>query len=146
MSLPSLGTVDLSMLANFNFQPGHSLRLDLLAAPFLTNWLQLGGASDVDFYFDESSSDRYFEGFVRGYLPLNTRFAPLVQLYTDHENFTYNDNLATHGLEVGARSYLAPGLALDVFWEWRNFSNGEPEERLLRAALRNQIRVAIGGR
>jgi len=144
VSLPSLGTVDVSMFVNFNFQPSHSLSLDLLAAPFLTNWLQLGGASDLDFFFDESSSDRYFEGFVRGYLPLGTRFAPLVQVYADHESFTGNDNVATHGLEVGARSYLAPGLALDVFWEWRNFTNGQPEERLLRARLRSQIRVARG--
>ncbi|HEY2856244.1 MAG TPA: hypothetical protein VGJ18_25615 [Gemmatimonadaceae bacterium] len=145
VSLPSLGTVDVSMFGNFNFQPSHSLTLDLLAAPFLTNWLQLGGASDLDFFFDESSSDRYFEGFVRGYLPLSTRFAPLVQLYADRESFTYNDNLVTHGLEVGARTYLAPGLALDVSWEWRNFRNGQPEERLLRARLRSQIRVARGG-
>jgi hypothetical protein len=145
-SLPSLGTLDVSMLADFNFQPGHSLTLDLLAAPFLTNWLQLGGASDVDFIFDESSSDRYFEGFVRGYLPLSKRFAPLVQLYADHESFTNSYSLVTHGLELGARSYLAPGLALDVFWEWRNFTNGQPQERLLRARLRSQIRVARGGR
>jgi hypothetical protein len=132
------------MLADFNFQPGQSLALDLLAAPFLTNWLQLGGASDVDFIFSESSSDRYFEGFVRGYLPVSTRFAPLVQLYGDHESFTNSYSIATHGLELGARTYLAPGLALDVFWEWRNFTNGQPQQRLLRATLKRQIRVARG--
>jgi len=142
--LPSLGTLDLSVLADFDFQPGHSFTLDLLAAPFLTNWLQLGAASDVDFIFVESSSDRYFEAFVRGYLPLSTRFAPLVELYADHESFTDTYAIGTHGLQLGARSYLAPGLALDVTWEWRNFTNGEPEERLLSARLRTQIHIARG--
>jgi hypothetical protein len=145
VSLPSLGTLDVSMLADFDFQPSHALMLDLVAAPFLSRWLQIGGASDLDFILDESSSDRYFAGFVRGYLPLSARFAPLAQLYADHESSTYGYSVATHGLQLGARSYLAPGLALDVFWEWRNLSNGQPQQRLLRARLRSQIRVARGG-
>ena len=140
--LPTLGTMDVIMLADYAFHPGHALTLNLLAGPFLTNWLQVGGASDIDFFFDESTSDRYFEGFARGYVPVSARFAPFVQLYADRFTVGTSSTISSRGAEVGVRDYLAPGLALDVTWEWRNFSDDEPEQRLLRARLRSQIRVA----
>jgi hypothetical protein len=143
--LPDLGIMDISALADFVFDPNHALTLDLSGAPFLTRWLQIGGVTDFQFLFDENVSQRYLEAFVRGYIPLGTRAAPFADLYTARENIQYGTStLGMHGARLGVRSYLAPGLALDVSWEWRNSGDGEVERRVLRATLRTQIRVARG--
>jgi hypothetical protein len=119
--------------------------MNLRAAPFLTRWFQLGGLSNFLFLFDENVSQHYLEGFARGYAPLSTRAAPFGELYTGRENLQFSTTTrGSHGARVGMRSYLAPGVALDVDWEWRNFSDLEPEQRQLRARLLTQIVVGFG--
>jgi hypothetical protein len=145
-ALPGLGTVDISALADLLFEPNQNLTMNLTAAPFLTRWLQAGGLSDFLFLFDENVSQHYVEGFVRGYLPLGTRAAPFAELYTSRENLQFGTTTrGSHGARLGLRSYLAPGVALDVGWEWRNFGDLEPERRQLRIRLAQQIRVGFGG-
>lgn len=142
---PGLGAVDVSALADFLFDPNKNLTMDLSAAPFLTRWLQAGGLSDFLFLFDENVSQHYVEGFLRGYLPFATRAAPFAELYTSRENLQFGTTTrGSHGARLGLRSYLAPGVALDVGWEWRNFGDGEPELRQLRVRLAQQIRVGFG--
>jgi len=143
--LPDLGTVDISVLTDLVFDPDHSLTMNLRAAPFLTRWLQLGVLSDFVFLFDENVSQRYLEAFSRGYAPLSPHATPFAELYTGRENLRFGTTTrGSHGARVGLRSYLAPGIALDVGWEWRNFGDGEPEQRQLRVGLTQQIRVGIG--
>jgi len=141
--LPDFGTVDVNVLADFVFDPGHTLTMNLTAAPFLTRWLETGGLASFLFLFDENVSQRSIEGFARGYVPVSSRALPFADLYLGRENVQFGTSTrGTHGGRVGVRSYLAPGLALDVYWEWRNFTDLEPEQRQLRARLTSQIRVA----
>jgi hypothetical protein len=137
--------VDVSVLTDFVFDPNHSLTMNLRAAPFLTRWFQVGGLSDFLFLFDENVSQHYLEAFARGYAPLSTHAAPFAELYTGRENLRFGTaTRGSHGTRLGLRSYLAPGVALDVDWEWRNFSDLQPEQRLLQARVLTQIRVGFG--
>jgi hypothetical protein len=143
--LPDRGIMDLVALGDFGFHPNHVLTLNLAAAPFLTRWLQIGGLTNFQFLFNENVSQRSLELFARGYVPLSTRAAPFADLYTSRANIQFGTStLGSHGARIGVRSYLAPAVALDVSWEWRDFSEALPEQRLLRVRLRRQIRIARG--
>lgn len=149
---PSRGVFDASVLAQFQFEPGHTLLLNGSLAPFLTPWLQVGATANMDFDFDFNSSTRSIEGFGRVYLPLALRFAPFADLFIGSRSADPNNGtVGNHGARGGLRTYLTPGVALDVAMEWRDFASQRvgttlvhrPEERTIRATLIMQFRARI---
>ena len=155
-TLPSLGVFDLSMLADFQYRPGHTLELDGLFAPFVTSWLQVGASADIQFDFSINASNRSVEAFARGYLPLSVRAVPFADLFAGEgtQGTFESESVGNHGARAGVRTYLTPGVALDVAIEWRDFALEpigaevfqQPESRTIRATLITQFRARIVGR
>jgi len=146
---PSFGVLDSALFADVELRPAHIGTLEVTAAPFITRWLQVGASGTLNLYFDTNLGDHYLELFGRGYLPVNRRFMPFGEAFLAKEDQD-TDLEGSHGGRAGLRSYLTPGVAIDVAEEWRNFppfvtptrTFPRPEQRALRVMLRTQFRVA----
>lgn len=152
-TIPNFGVFDASLLADFAFQPEHTLLLDGALAPFLTSWFQIGASANFNFDFHINSSTRAFEGFSRGYLPLDPRLAPFADLFIADQSQGFDSGtLASRGARLGLRTYLTPAVALDLALQWRNVDADHTgttvlrrrEERTLRATLMTQFRAKLG--
>ena len=149
--LPELGVFDATVFGDLQVLPAHIGQLNATVAPFLTRWLQLGGAENFIFYFDQNEGSHYLELYGRGYLPVSTRAAPFAGLFTSVSQRTREAAADhTHGERIGVRTYLAPGVALDLFWQWRDHRALQAgsvlyqpfEERTLGVSLTTQFRAA----
>jgi hypothetical protein len=77
---------------------------------------------------------------------------PFVELFTHASFITREPTVRTHGERVGVRTYLAPGVALDLGFEWRDYgvqhyataSFRPPEDRLLHVGVMTQVRAVRG--
>jgi hypothetical protein len=147
---PSLGVIDVAVLADMEVTPERIGFLNSTIAPFLTRWLQIGGSEDLAFFFSQNEGAHELEFFGRGYLPLRTRVMPFAELFTHSSFITGEPALRAHGERAGLRTYLAPGVALDLGFEWRDYSVEhlgtstfrQPEERLLHVGVMTQVRAA----
>jgi hypothetical protein len=147
---PDLGVVDAVLVTQVEIRPAHVGFLNVTGAPFITRWLQVGGAANMSLYFDENLGEHYVELFGRGYLPLTQRVMPFAEAFLAKREDRDNDVLSSHGGRVGLRCYLTAGVALDLAHEWRNFPAAltlagtmpSTEQRELQLSLRTQFRVA----
>jgi hypothetical protein len=152
LTRPGLGVFDVAVLADMEFTPERIGFLNSTVAPFLTDWLQIGGSEDLSFIFSENEGAQDLELFGRGYVPVTTRVMPFVELFTHASFITREPTVRTHGERVGVRTYLAPGVALDLGFEWRDYgvqhygtaSFRPPEDRLLHVGVMTQVRAVRG--
>ena len=145
-TLPSFGVFDASVVADYTMRPLHSLTVNATFAPFLTRWLQAGSSADMLFAFSRSSGSHQLELFGRGYLPIDTRVVPFGEAYVDNESVGQSyQTVGSHGTRAGIRTYLTPGVALDLAIQWRTYDGGDPlltePNRTFRATLTTQFRA-----
>jgi hypothetical protein len=149
--LPGLGVFDATVISDLQLRPGKVGQINGAIAPFLAQWLQVGGREMFAFEFDQNEGSHYLELFGRGYLPVDRRIVPFADLYTSTTQQTREvapDH--SHGERVGVRSYLTAGVAMDIAWEWRDyvathsgiFVFAPHEERAMTVSLTTQFRAA----
>ena len=149
--LPGLGVFDATVIADLELRPGTVGQINGAIAPFLARWLQVGGREMFAFQFDQNEGSHYLELFGRGYLPVDRRIVPFADLYTSVTQQTREvapDH--SHGERVGVRGYLTAGVAMDIAWEWRDYTEGHGgnfvfpphEERVMTVSLTTQFRAA----
>jgi hypothetical protein len=149
LTTSSLGVFDVAVEADMELTPERSGFLNSTIAPFLTDWLQIGASEQLTFLFSENEGVHDLEAFGRGYLPVSTREMPFAELFTHSSFVTQEPTTRSHGERAGVRTYLAPGVALDVAYQWRDYgvqhlgsrSVRLPEDRLLHIGLLTQFRV-----
>ena len=149
--LPGFGVFDATVVADLEVKPTQIGQLNSTVAPFLTRWFQVGGTENFTFLFSDNEGSHYLELYGRAYLPVSLRLVPFVDVYTavdQGEGGAPADR--SHGERAGMRAYLAPGVALDLAWQWRDrpavpssplYSVQFPEERTLRIGLTTQFRA-----
>ena len=140
---PSFGVFDATMVADYAMRPRHTLSINTTLAPFVTRWLQAGATANMLFAFYRSSGTHALELFGRGYLPIDKRAIPFADAFVGNESIGFNpDTRGSHGARAGVRTYLTPGVALDLALQWRRF-DGETTrpERTVRATLTTQFRA-----
>ncbi|HKW48265.1 MAG TPA: hypothetical protein VJN70_12505 [Gemmatimonadaceae bacterium] len=145
-ALPSFGVFDATLVADYTMRPQHSLAVNATLAPFLTRWLQAGSSANVLFAFSSSSGSHQVELFGRGYLPLDVRLVPFGEVFVGNESVGESyETVGSRGTRAGVRTYLTPGVALDVAIQWRTYSGGSPlipePNRTIRATLTTQFRA-----
>jgi hypothetical protein len=145
-TLPSFGVFDASLVADYTMRPLHSLAVNGTFAPFLTRWLQAGSSANMLFAFYRSSGSHQLEVFGRGYLPVDTRVVPFGEAFVDNESVGESyQTVGSHGTRAGVRTYLTPGVALDLAIQWRTYDSGSPlvrePNRTFRATLTTQFRA-----
>jgi hypothetical protein len=145
-TLPSLGVFDASLFADYTMRPTHSLAVNATFAPFLTRWLQAGSSANMLFAFYRSSGSHQLELFGRGYLPVDTRVVPFAEAFVGNESMGESyQTVGSHGTRAGVRTYLAPGVALDLAMQWRTYNGDYPllpaPNRTFRATLTTQFRA-----
>lgn len=144
--LPSFGVFDASLVADYAIHPLHSLAVNATFAPFLTRWLQAGSSANVLFAFYRSSGSHQLELFGRGYLPVDTRVVPFAEAFVGNESVGESyQTVGSHGARAGVRTYLTPGVALDLAIQWRTYDGEYPlmpqPNRTVRASLTTQFRA-----
>ena len=145
-TLPSFGVFDASLSADYVMRPLHSLTVNASFAPFLTRWLQAGTSANMLFAFYRSSGSHQLELFGRGYLPIDARAVPFAEAFVDNESVGESyETAGSHGARAGFRTYLAPGVALDLAIQWKTYDGAYPlmaePSRTLRATLTTQFRA-----
>ena len=145
-TLPSLGVFDASLSADYAMRPLHSLAVNASFAPFLTRWLQAGTSANLLFAFYRSSGSHQLELFGRGYLPIDARAVPFAEAFVDNESIGESyETAGSHGARAGIRTYLTPGVALDLAIQWKTYDGAYPllpePNRTLRATLTTQFRA-----
>ena len=145
-TLPSFGVFDASLAADYTMHPLHSLAVNASFGPFLTRWLQAGSSANMVFAFYRSSGSHQLELFGRGYLPVDTRIVPFAEAFVSNESVGESyETVGSHGTRAGVRTYLTPGVALDLAIQWRTYDGQIPllpePNRTLRATLTTQFRA-----
>lgn len=145
-TLPSFGVFDASFSADYVMRPSHSLAVTATFAPFLTRWFQTGTTANMLFAFYRSSGSHQLELFGRGYLPIDTRMVPFGEAFVDNESVGESyETAGSHGARAGMRTYLAPGVALDLAIQWKSYDGVYPlmaePNRTFRATLTTQFRA-----
>lgn len=148
-SIPSFGVFDATIAGDFELRPAHVLSISGTVAPFLNRALQTGITGDLLVAFDHNTGDHQLEWFTRGYLPVDRRVLPFADGFVARSYNPDNRIGGSHGARAGVRTYLTPGVALDLAMEWRNFSSTvvgstsvlPPEQRSVRVALMTQFRA-----
>jgi hypothetical protein len=143
-TLPGLGTFDVSFLADYNIQPARRVTVDATGAPFLTQWLQVGGTGQYTRFFEPVDSYYSLDAFARVYLPLSTRVLPFADGFVGEESSgAPGETEGSHGARAGIRTYLVRGVALDASMEWRTYAppmgNSSFLVRQLRVTLNTQL-------
>jgi hypothetical protein len=152
-ALPAFGIFDVNLFADYTLRPTHSLAVNATLAPFLTRWLQAGSTANMVFAFYRSSGSHVLELFGRGYLPVATRVVPFAELFVGNESLGQSyQTLGSHGTRAGLRTYLTPGVALDLALQWRTYdtetmgpskssTSTPPPNRTFRATMTTQFRA-----
>ena len=134
-ALPAFGVFDVNLFADYTIRATQSLAVGATLAPFVTRWLQAGATANMLFAFYRSSGSHTFELFGRGYLPFDSRVVPYAEAFVDNESIGESyQAVGSHGARTGLRTYLTPGVALDVALQWA-------PQRTLRATLTTQFRA-----
>lgn len=120
---PDAGAMDVALDAEVDFNAGRARSINLMFAPFLTRWAQVGGtyaAISVPRNGDWPTSQQ-FRGFARLYAPLGPRAMPFLEGFAEGARYSYDarsPNVA--GATAGVRHYLNNGVALDAGLQWRH--------------------------
>jgi len=148
---PAFGTVDVTGSAYATFRFDRVRSANLMVAPFVTSWAQMGTRLDYASY-EAGGARRAFltkEAFARLYAPLSLRASPFVQGFISYESGG-SAGPESYGAVGGVRHYVNRGTALDVGVQWRRRAavhTGDasfrlPDETTLQARVTTQLQLA----
>ncbi|MFN8570851.1 MAG: hypothetical protein U0132_02270 [Gemmatimonadaceae bacterium] len=140
---PSFGSWDVFVYSYADPRADGQWSGQLLVAPFLTRWLQLGINADYAYFTPYQSSAHQVEGFGRLYIPLASRVVPFAGAFAEAGTFS-NDTkgLSTYGPLVGVRTYVNRDAAIDL--SVRRTRHGSIEVGTTRFSLGDETRASVG--
>jgi hypothetical protein len=144
------GAFDLSLGARAELTPQRSYSLRAGVAPFLFRALQVGGTVDALYWppgevRPEDAAERHtLEGFVRAYYPTRGTLQPFAGAFLSRSRSSGSPGSAgSHGGTAGVRAYPNSGVALDLFFELRQFTRHGVAEDLPDLPDRAQLRASV---
>jgi hypothetical protein len=112
--LPTAGATDASFDATVAFNHAGERRLDIVVAPFLSSWAQVGAEYEgiAQPIAGQWATLHRFNGFTRLYAPLSPRMMPFVHGFAEATKSPFgSDGPTTFGLMGGVRHYFNRGTA-----------------------------------
>jgi hypothetical protein len=144
------GAFDLSVGASAVLSRNRVYSLRAGVAPFLFRTLQVGGMLDAMYLpaagpeLDEALETHTFEGFVRAYYPTRGTLQPFIgTFFSTGRSSAGPGSVENAGGTAGVRAYPNPGIALDVFFELRQFARRGVAEELPDLPNHAQLRASV---
>ena len=123
-TLPSTGVADASLSAFIEFNSRRERHLDLMIAPFLSSWAQIGGEYEAYTLPMGGAwhTTHRFNGFARLYAPLSPAAMPFVHGFMETTRSAFDGSWPmSYGLMGGVRHNFNRGAAFDAGLQWRRY-------------------------